>query len=259
MKQTDIQTSNLKLLWGTRRSLLMTAGLILVSAAVIFLFVMPQISQGYSHFLDWQEAQKTEAELRDKLRQLSDSESSPGFMYESLVNVALPDRKPLLELMQSLSLVSQEAGVTVDSFEMTPGLVATQAATSSQNSSDNLSVDYSITGSFDQINKFMKRIEEVTPFTTIVSLHIGSEVSNITDDDIFTAKITSETYFYAKSVVSGESTQLPKMTAQAEQVLKELRQYAPITVPIQTQIIGGETQPFGETVDLIGRSQEAEE
>lgn len=250
MKQTQIQSSNIKLLWGTRKPFLATLGLLVGASVLVFFFVVPQITQAYSYFTQWQEAQATEKSLKEKLQALSDTERAPEFRYETLVNTALPDRKPLLELMQSLAMLSQESNVNIDRFSLTPGLVATQAAESPSNTAESLDVEYSVSGSFEQLNAFMRRVEEVTPFTTIVSLGINTNNKDAEKTN-FVANIKSETYFFAKSVVTGESTTLPKISSDAESVLQALQQYAPITVPSQSTIIGGEENPFGETLDIL--------
>lgn len=251
MQTTQLQQSNLKLIWGTRKPFLATLGLLVGGAALVFFLVVPQATQAYDYFLQWQEAQELEETLQVKLQELNDRELAPEFSYEKIVSAALPEKKPLFELMQSLSMLSQETNVKVGRFELSPGLVASQSTEATNSSGpESLEVDYTVTGSFENLNAFMRRVEEVTPFSTIVNLNIGSAM---TEDPtaVFSANISSETYYFAKSVATKESTSLPKMSADAEKILQALQQYAPITIPTQSTIIGGEDDPFGETLDLL--------
>lgn len=251
-----LEGTNFKLLWGTRRSFLAALGLLVLGAVMVFFFIFPQFKQAYTNYQAWNKAKAQREQVQKKLDDLTAIEQAPEFKYESLVNTALPDRKPLLELIQSLSVVSRETGVVIDRFELTPGSLASESATSTQgpaNRSDFLSVEFSISGTFNQVNDFLRRIEEVTPFSTIVALSIGSEITEIDQaSDLFTADITSETYFFIGSVASGESDALPRLSAEAEQILVALEQYAPVVVERGTEILGGNEQPFGETLDLFG-------
>lgn len=223
---------------------------------MVFFFIFPQFKQAYTNYQSWNKAKAQREQVQKKLDDLTAIEQAPEFQYESLVDTALPDRKPLLELIQSLSVVSRETGVVIDRFELTPGSLASESAVSKEGSAgraDSLSVEFSIGGTFNQVNDFLRRIEEVTPFSTIVALSIGSEITDIDQaTDLFTADITSETYFFTGSVTSGESDALPRLSAEAEKILLALQQYAPVVVERGTEIMGGNELPFGETLDLFG-------
>lgn len=262
-KTPQLQGTNFKLLWGTRKSFLGALGLLVLGAILIFFFIWPQVMQSWENYQSWQQARAKQTQLQSKLNDLLEIEKAPAFKYESLVNTALPDRKPLLELIQSLSVVSRETGVIINRFELSPGLVASDSAeqTATANGAAALSVEFAIAGTFAQVNDFLRRLEEVTPFSTIVNLNIGSEITGADDtNDNFVANITSETYFFAGSVATGQSTSLPRLTNDAEQVLMALEQYAPVVVNTGTEIMGGNEEPFGETIDLFnGESSSTED
>lgn len=256
-KTPRLEGTNFKLLWGTRRSFLGALGLLVGSAIMVFFLILPQFNQAWSNYQSWEKAKAQQATLQKKLDDLDAIEQAPEFQYESLVNAALPDRKPLLELIQSMSTVSLETGVQIERFELTPGSLATESSESSGSErpahAEPLSVEYTIAGTFEQVNDFMRRIEEVTPFSTIVSLSIGSEITEDSQGDAqeFSANITSETYFFMGSVSSSESDALPRLTSEAEEVLKALKEYAPVVVERGETIEGGNAEPFGKTIDLF--------
>ncbi len=258
-RSPQIQNTNFRLLWGTRKSFLGALGLLLLGAILIFFFIWPQATQAWENYQTWQKAKNKQEQLKKKLDDLLEIEKAPAFKYESLVNAALPDRKPLLELIQSLSVVSRETGVIINRFELSPGLVASDSAGLAQtvNGAAALSVEYAISGTFDQVNDFLKRLEEVTPFSTIVDLNIGSEITAAEGSgDNFSASITSETYFFVGSVTTGQSTALPRLTDEAELVLQALDQYDPVVVNTGTEIMGGNEEPFGETLDLFNSTED---
>lgn len=251
LQKSSTQPTNLRLLWVTRRSFVISLLMIIGVAVLVFSFIIPQFNEALAKYADWQAAVKKEEQLQKKLQELSDKEVSPDFQYESIVNQALPDRKPLMELIQSLDSLSRETGVIIEQFTLEPGLVATQSAQAGASTAKDgaLELEFTVSGTFSQLNDFMSRIEQVTPFTTLSKLGISGEITNFEEDQRFTARLSSQTYYFTKSVSAGVSSALPDLSPKSESILQELQKYAQITVPVQTEVIEGEDKPFGETYD----------
>ncbi|MBP7875715.1 hypothetical protein KA012_01840 [Candidatus Woesebacteria bacterium] len=254
---TTVENQNFKLIWSTRRQFVGLLILSVAAVALIFFFIIPEISTSWTRWGELQTAKAQEKELSDKLDQLLALETSPDLLKRGIVDSALPSRKPFFELLQSMNLVAQQTGVTIGSFELTPGLVASESAGQpasagvSRNGATPLEVKYAASGSFAQLNDYLRKIEEVTPFTTIVKLNIGSEISNIDASETFIAGVVSETYYFTQSLTTSETAALPQMNEKSQEAIRALESYNAVVIPTQSEIIGGTENIFGDTLDIM--------
>ena len=257
---TTVENPNLKLIWSTRKQFVGLLVLVVAACALLFFLIIPEVNTSWQRWDELKKAQEQEKQLSQKLDQLIALETSPDLQKQKIVNSALPSRKPFFELLQSMSLVSQQAGVVIDRFEITPGLVATDSAgqtvtvAKNRNGAAAMEVKYSVSGSFAQLNDYLRKIESVTPFTTVVKLAIGNEISNIDLTDTFRAEVMSETYYFAGSLSTSELASLPKMSTLSEEAIRSLESYNAVVIPEQTEIIGGQDNLFGDTLDILGTS-----
>jgi len=255
---TNTENPNLKLIWSTRKQFVGLLGLAVVSFAIISFVMIPEINTVVARWGELQTATDQKEQLSAKLDRLIALETSPDLQKQKIVDRALPSRKPFFELLQSMSLVSQQTSVLIDRFEITPGLVATDSAgqtvsvPTTTNGAAALEVKYAISGSFAQINEYLQKIEAVTPFTTIVKLSIGNEISNIDLTDTFRADVMSETYYFNQPLTTSELAALPKMSALSEEAIRAIESYNAVVIPEQTEIIGGQDNLFGDTLDILG-------
>lgn len=257
------ESPNLKLIWSTRKPFVGLLGLIVVSVALIFFMIIPQAKTGWERWGELEKSQALEKQLDEKLVQLIAIETSPDLQKQAVVDGALPSRKPFFELLQSMNVVSQQAGVTIDKFEITPGLVATDSAgqtvslAKNRNGAAALEVEYSVSGTFSQLQDYLQKIEQVTPFTTVVKLDIGSEISNIDQAETFTADVMSETYYFTQPVAATETSVLPRIDAKSEEAITALESYNAVVIPEQTEIMGGQENIFGDTLDIMGTNPDS--
>jgi hypothetical protein len=68
----------------------------------------------------------------------------------------------------------------------------------------------------------------------------------------------SETYYFAQSLTTTETAALPKMTEQSQEAIKALESYSAVVIPTQTEIIGGQENIFGDTLDIMGNNDTTE-
>lgn len=253
-----LENQNLKLIWSTRKQFVGLLALVVAAMAIIFFLIIPEVRTSWTRWGELQKAQATEAELSKKLDTLLALETSPDLQKQAIVDSALPSRKPFFELLQSMSVVSQQTEVTIGRFEITPGLVATDSAgqtisvAKNRNGAAALEVKYTVTGSFNQLNEYLKHIEEVTPFTTVVKLGIGSEISNVDLSETFSAEVMSETYYFAQTLSTTDGARLPEMSEKSKEAIAALESYRAIVIPTQTEIIGGQENIFGNTLNIFG-------
>lgn len=250
--KTDIDSSAVKIIWATRKSLVLAMMLILGGLVLVSAVVIPQFQQTMELYRDMKKEEPKLEKLKQKLASLDQIQFSPEYAQIATVEEALPSKKPLLELMVGLSQVSQDTGAVVSEFQLSPGLVATdstQLSTTSKANYDQLQLDLVVEGTFKQIQDFLIGVERVSPFTTIVSMEIGNQINTNTDqfiadgeNAIFSAKLKTETYFYTQPIQSRIDSPLPVLSSNELDVLSALTSFKPTDLPEQTDIRGGGLQ-----------------
>ena len=122
------QKTSFKYFYNTRKYLVWSGIVGLITLALLFASVIPQfnsISKLYSNLI---KENKRLAQLKIKVAQLIDSENSLIVANSDKVNQALPSKKPLLELLTSLNNVGQESQVLFNDISLTPGKISTSSA-----------------------------------------------------------------------------------------------------------------------------------
>lgn len=264
---TEIDSSVLKIFWTTRRSMVLSVLFGLGALVLISSVVIPQLQQSWDLYNDLQKEQPKLEKLQQKLAELNDIEVSPEYAQIDTIEEALPSHKPLLELLMALSSVSQDTGTVVKDFELSPGLVASDSTaldTKSKTAYDQLALDLTVEGTFQQIQDFLLKVEEVSPFTTIVSMEIGNQINTnaagfaqqTSEDPTFEAVLTTQTYFYTQSIASRIDSPLPKISQKEIGVLNLLAAFNPTNLEQQTEIRGGGLQDlFQITTDQATREE----
>lgn len=259
----EIDSSALKIIWSTRRALVLAVALGLGALVLVSAVVIPQVQQSLDLYDDLKKEEPKLLKLEQKLAEIESIQVSPEFSQVSVVEEALPSRKPLLELMMALSNVSQETGALVTDFELSPGLVATDSTLVANRSSgnyDQLSLNLSIEGTFAEIQDFLLKVEEVAPFTTIVAMEIGNQlntnaeqfVQQVAEDPTFEAELTTETYFFTQTIQSRIDSPLPKISARELDVLGYLSSFRPSQLEEQQEVRGGGLQDLFQVNSVDG-------
>lgn len=242
----QIDQSDVRIFWVTRRSLVFAVGLALMGVVLVLTVLIPQIQETRELYSEMKKEQPKLEKLEVKLAELERIAYSPEYAQIEVINNALPSKKPLLEYLMGLNLVSTETNVVVTNFETSPGLVATdaaelEAASKSSADVDLLALDLDLEGDWAEIQDFMLKIEEISPFTTIVKMDIQNSLTSETVEEIekFSANLSTETYFFTKTIQSKVDSPLPTITAQQQDVLYVLASFVPTELPNQTEIRGG--------------------
>ncbi len=242
----QVDQSDLRIFWVTRKSLVFALALAMVGAVLIFSVTIPQIQVTRKLYADLEKEKPVLEKLESKLAQLEAIVTSPEYAQVEIINEALPSKKPLLEYLMGLSQVSQATNVVITNFETSPGLVATDAAELEkiQKSSadvEAMKLELELEGDWAEIQAFMLKVEEIAPFTTITKMDIGNSLTSETVDEIetFQASLSTETYFFTKTIQSKVDSPLPVISDQETQVLYLLAQFVPTELPNQTEIRGG--------------------
>lgn len=239
---------NIRILVSTRKFLLFTIALGVIAATLVLAVLIPQAQEAMNTISKLRsETPKTDA-LRKKSASLDSITGTAEYAQIEVVDEALPSKKPLLELLLSIRNVSQTTGARVTKFELSPGLVASDAAQlqkqERQNNKgfDSLSVDLEIAGSFKQLQDFLLKVEQVSPFTTVTLMEINGQLTDTTlqkADQEFKAKLTTETYFFTQPIAVRVEAPLPVLATPEQNVLRALASFAPSDLPEQKEVTGG--------------------
>lgn len=241
---------NFKILLATRKPLLIAVGLGLICLILLFTLLIPQVTQIFDTTSKLSaETPKTD-NLKKKLASLENISSVAEYAQVDVVEGALPSKKPLLELLMSLSTVAQLTGIEITEFELSPGLVATDSAelqknitsTAKNKNFDSLQVKLQITGTFKQIQEFLIQVERAAPFTTVAEMQISGSVSDNSlaeDTVLFRAELVTETYFFTQPISVRVESPLPLIGTPEQSVLAALASFVPSNVVEQTEIRGG--------------------
>lgn len=233
-----------------RKSLAVAIGLSLVSVCLVVFAIIPQFQEtlGLNSQLNTEKPKLDR--LQRKLVELDNIQFSPEFSQREIVEAALPSKKPLLELLTSFHTISEADNVSITEFFLNPGLVATDEAAIVADAArrrntvgvDTIEVEMTISGTFEDVGKFLIDLEKISPFTTIVQLSLSSRV---TGDDFtqqasdMQANIVTQSYFFTQSVAASVEAPLPVLNELEQNVLRDLADFSNIDLPEQLEITGG--------------------
>jgi hypothetical protein len=267
--QFKLPTITPRYILETRRYLSLSVLIALVSLLVIVLGIVPQIQASLGIQQKITVEGKRLATLEQKARQLEDILTPPILAQIDTVNILLPSRKPLLELLSSLNQVATQTEVTVAGIELSPGSIATESTTKSTKSTstrgqavttgksssvtDSLEVDLSIHGSLAQLNQFFSLVEKTAPLTTITSLSLSptTKSSGLTSANSVTiplserlaeeyeANITVSAAYFTQSISAAVEAQLPALNQSQQTIVEELANFSVQPFEKQPNIQGG--------------------
>jgi Tfp pilus assembly protein PilO len=231
---------------STRQYMLYSVGLSALVLVLVVALLLPQGQEAYDTFNKIQREKPNTQKLMQKLASLDNIPATAEYAQIEVVDKALPSKKPVLELLTSLNTVSTNTGVVIDSFQLSPGLVATDEANTQRQSSggsfEALEVDVEIAGTFKQVQDFIIQVERVSPFTTVTNMDLKGaldEEKAADDEQLFRAVLTTETYFFTQPISVRIDAPLPIIATPEQSVLGALAAFAPINLQEQTEVQGG--------------------
>lgn len=262
---TSLADFNYRYYLSIRRKLIYAIGILVLSFGLVVFAVIPAIQDIFKHQATIQKKKKDVAALQAKLLTLEQAETIQVVENSDLINSALLSKKPLLELMNSLSYVSHQADIKIDSIELTPGEISTESGqikqvSRSRNSDaslgyESLNVSLVISGDLQNINQFIQTVERMIPVTDVMSITLNERqfVSAEGQKEVsYESEIDLSTYYFTKTVQAAIDTPLAKMDGSEQEFLEELKTYYyPIFNP-QFKIEGGGSTDFfkiGEELD----------
>ncbi len=267
------QEINIRSLVINRRYLIFSGIGILVVLMVVFLGIIPQVNNLLDMRREIDSGQERLSILRQKTIDLENIEAREAYDSLESVNRLLPSKKPLLELLTALDLVSGKNNVTFVDLSLSPGKIASESAefldvakttsrrkkiqSSTGDGYDSLVVELEIFGLFNNVQQFFLDIEKVAPLTTITSLSLDIKSDNIIrPSDEVQAEVVLGSYYFTQSVAAGLGSSLPNIGNKEREIIEEIKNYLYPTINVQKQIEGGGLEDlFGLSLREIEENQ----
>lgn len=247
----DQKQFNFQIFLATRQQMAIAIALGVGAVGLLLFGILPQGQQALELRAELEKEEPKLVALERKLSDLENIKFTPEFGQADLVEAALPSKKPLLELMMSLSSIAIETGVVIEDFEISPGQIASDSAALAQiqaesrrnrrnTAIDSLDLKLMVSGSFSQVQNFLILIEKISPFTTINTLTLGVQAqTNQNQEQLIETTLSTKTYYFTQSVQTTVEAPLPKLNNQDVAVLNELSTFVASDLPEQTEILGG--------------------
>lgn len=267
----QLEDVNLEHLLRTRRYFVMAVALAVVSVALLVFGIAPLAQQSWQLRSDGQKAKQKLAQLQTKVRCLEEAQTQQIVTQADNIDLLLPSKKPLLELMTGLNSEAENTGVVFTNVQLNPGSISTDSAqarstssntrrsstaTSQKNNSgtDGLTVEVSVRGSLSQVNQFLARAEQLAPITNVTAITLNEvRDRNNTTGTTFEAEVQLTTYYFTRSIAVTVDEPCPDLKADQVEFLSELDSFV-YTDPLQADEIrgGGLDDLFGvETLEII--------
>lgn len=260
------QQNNIKYFYNTRRFLVWTGFLGLLSVGIILLSIVPQINSTTNLYNEMLKENKRLAQLRVKVAQLDDASNSTILVNSDKINSTLPSKKPLLELLSGLNAIGNKTQVSFNDISLTPGEISTksaESATTKKKKESNvaakkyevLDLDVTVTGKIQNINQFLKEVELLAPFTNVTAMTLNEKTSSNQDlsfsETVFEAKLTITTYFFNRAITATIDSSLPELTAAQQGVINGIQNFTYSTLEAQNEIRGGGLENLFPSVDSL--------
>lgn len=176
-KKVNIDINTLKFLYGKYKDFLVPLVVIIACFILLIKFVVPQFR---ALFTLGNEAKKAESQLsilKNNFSLLSGLGDSTLDSQLQIVNFALPTNKDFIGIINAISSASSASGVNVGEFQLQIGdLLQTPTNTSAFSL---ISLNLSVTGGIDDVNKFMTVLSNALPLSEVTSINIGNALSTV--------------------------------------------------------------------------------
>lgn len=175
-KRVSIDINTLKFLYERQKAFIIPVIVIVVCFILLLKFITPQFQ---ALFTLGREAKKDSSRinvLKNNLNLLSSLSDSTLDSQVQILTVALPTNKDFIGIIDAISYASSVAGVNVADFQLQIGDLSQVSDTSAFSS---ISLNLSVNGSVDDINRFIKALYTTLPLSEITSIGVGNTSSTV--------------------------------------------------------------------------------
>lgn len=209
----------------------------LVIAAVIFLGVVvgviPQLKDIFTIRTAIVDLTKTLEVLDQKYQALTSMSDSELNSMVSMVESALPSDKPIFQALEVVQSQAFEYGLAVDSFDFSPGSVATESATAKAKSVkqasgvSSLDLEVTLMGSFENLLQFVKALESSGPLAEVQGFSVSSAAAF--ENDVKTTILLKIFYMPSPQLIGGVTTPLKLMSQTQIAAIEQLATLSRVT------------------------------
>ncbi|MFC1653223.1 hypothetical protein ACFL1M_00045 [Patescibacteria group bacterium] len=198
----------------------------------LFLVLIPSFSEISKTRFENKRIEKSLNDLNKKYSILDSLTESSLNGQVSLVEGALPSEKPVFNIINMIQAGAGTLGVVVDSFEFSPGSLATESAqlkNKSRKSSgvgdvEFINAEISVVGTFDQVLAFVDLIENSLPVTEVDSVSVSS--GNIEFGELKSNLLLKVYYSLPPTSIGKVSSPISELTDEQGSVIEEIKKYS---------------------------------
>jgi hypothetical protein len=189
--------------------------IILASFFLLVKVVVPQVENWFSINAEVTEEQTTISQLRANKSALVTADDSLLNQDVAVVSSALPFQKDFTGVLNAVNAASANAGVVLDDYSFQVGNLSTKSAQLSQGTS--LTLKLSLKGGIEEIQGFIKEIQQKLPLAEVVSTSYSENGSAL--EVLFFYKLTP------KQTQVSYTNPLPILTGDKETLLNTLAKW----------------------------------
>lgn len=237
---------NFKLFLATRKYLVISIACGVVAALFLLFLAYPRINEltNLNKKID-SENQKLE-KYQKKLRGLEQVASLKEFKNRAAIEQVLPSYKPLLELLTNLNKTAQNNQVSLESFDLKPGKIASQGAVvveekNNKQGYSTMEISFTAKGQLEALDNFLEAIEKMSPITSIKTISLQRKEKEKDEKTIIStsADLVLSTHYYTQSVESSLESPLPKIGAKELEIFTTILEFEESKLKKQTEVRGG--------------------
>jgi hypothetical protein len=236
----NTQEFNFKLIWNTRKELVLAILFFILSFIIFTMVVLRQISPIKAVFAELAATNLELEKFQVKADELASIAFDSEFKKMNEIDEVLPSHKPLLELLDNLNSVSVQTETLIENFSLSPGEIATDSTlltkTRKQKSYDELELEFAVSGTLSSVQNFMTLIEQVTPISTITSISLNQEINEIGTVET-TANLTLKTFYFTQPISVTITEPLPPIANDQLIILEEINKLIPSNLPVQEEVV----------------------
>jgi hypothetical protein len=234
------QEFNYKLIWNTRKELVLAILFFTLSFVIFTMVILRQITPIKAVFAELDKTNQELNKFQTKADELANMAFDSEFKKMSEIDEVLPSHKPLLELLDNLNNVSIQSETLVENFSLSPGEIATDSTllskTKKQKNYDELELEFAVSGTLRNVQSFMTLIEQVTPISTITNISLSREVNELGSVNT-TANLTLKTFYFTQPISVTITEPLPPIANDQLIILEEIKKLIPGNLPIQEEVL----------------------
>lgn len=200
-------------------------GLIILLSVFLLL---PKIGQ---IFIIRDKIKKQEAEivkLAAKIADLSSLSEAELIGNSELLSAALPFDNDIFTFLAVVKKTLIDSNLTLEDFDVSPGVISSESALPASGVGvPSVSMAISLSGTFENIRKFLEKTEKYLPIIRSESIEIASLPNSSSSAELIDKSEMKLVFFYQplRKKLTDFDAPLPKVSAAEQKLIEELRTY----------------------------------